>query len=94
MTNPQLTATVLTMREAGRTWQQIATATKRHPATVRDIGLANGVTLCLPGRGYGGRREDWIRKASAKALRRDPLPAGHRRTWGAISAQPWPGMVA
>lgn len=93
MIDPSLIETVVSMRKAGRTWQQIATATHRHPYTVRDIGLANGVTLCLPGRPYGGRREDWIRSAAIKASKREPFPAGHKRTWGVISAHPWPGVV-
>lgn len=96
-TNPELVATVVAMRNARKTWQQIATATKRHPATVRDIGLAKGLSLCLPGsHAYGGKRADWDRKRIEKARKpsaREPLPAGHPITWRAISVAPWPGVI-
>lgn len=83
-TNHELVATVLRMREARSTWQQIATATRRHPATCRDIGLAKGMPLCLPGRQYGGTRVDWERNRVEATvvidMRRATLPAGSPET--------------
>lgn len=96
---PELIAEVLSLRTAGRSYQQIATAMKRHPATCRNICLAAGLPLMLQDsyRKHAGNRADWERKRlqrAAKPSARDPLPAGHPITWRAISVAPWPGAMA
>jgi hypothetical protein len=91
------------MRTNGASWQAIATALKIWPRTVRNIGVSLGLAVDLPGRSShsgGGRkpRKNIVVEAMVEAKprpeSREPFPSGHPSTWGVISNQPWPGVMA
>lgn len=99
MTEHELSATVIDMRAARKSWQTIATATHRHPGTVRALGVSLGLPVCLPG--FKPNCGGWARHRELLANpppgvpyvgnARVALPAGSPETWGAISGHPWPG---